>query len=728
MKSTIHAPAGAALRLAAAAMLMLTASCLTTRKGTGKEDAAAPPRPVRRTTPLVLPEPESGPIIPGKLDSAAAAGQIIIPARNFGDAPPPGRPKVFHLAAAMTREKQNADETIPFLLELDGADMEGLVGAFAKNLDFQYNVSGEVSGTFNLSLQMDISRREAWDLFEHILWLNGAYATQTHGYIEILPFAKMPKERRLFADHDPIPNVAVELIRLYNVTAAEMANHLKPYMTDGATATPLPHLNALLVVEAPPNMNKLQELISRLDLLGETRWPQVSVRARFVDVETLQEEISAVLSVLGFPVGNDKSDGRSVKLVTLPRHQILLAAAPTKAPLLEVLRWAEILDNEETGEDERIYFYDVKYNKAEDLSDAIGVFFTASATTASSNSNTSASSSASSTDDKSTTSAARTSTRPKPRTGASEEAPKTVFDIPVTMLADGSHNRLIIRTTPKAFAMLEALLRRLDTPPLQVLIQVTIAEVQLNTNLNYNLNKIVSSYWGNDVMNLNAGGGGVTFNLGPNLTAESALNTITADESVTDSRVLFRPQIIGISDVQQTIDVGDKVSVITEGDFDSTDLDNTTSTRNTYQYIQTGTKLKVTPHITTKRMVTLEIEQELSRQVPKSPEEAKVNANPDIRNRSVSTTMIARDGELLMLAGLLSFDRSDTDSGIPFVNRVPVIGSLLGSVNRSKNATELLMLIEVRVLDTTSDHQQLLEPYRKSLDSINTLLPDSITP
>ena len=93
-----------------------------------------------------------------------------------------------------------------------------------KLLDGRQAHVGMDSAINKLSLD-DLSRNSEatpwtlWELFEHILWISGAYATEEKGFISITPFFKMPKDRRAFIKHKPQPNVGVELIKLGKISS-----------------------------------------------------------------------------------------------------------------------------------------------------------------------------------------------------------------------------------------------------------------------------------------------------------------------------------------------------------------------------------------------------------------------------------------------------------------------------------------------------------------------------
>ena len=659
-----------------------------------------------------------------------------LPSRNLDVEPGRGPPPSYSLSMDMTKSLDNPDELVDVKFNFDAESVVNVVQMFSLTLEFQYYIDPGVSGSVTMTIDTQMTRREAWELFEHILWITGSYASRQHKFIHILPFAKLPQERRIFAKHDPIPNVDVSVIRLFNVPAADMANLIRPFMTAGATANVIQHLNSLLIVEAPPNTAKIRQLIEKLDVLGETKWPQISIQLHHVSTDIILEELQQILPIVGFPVSSgERGDGHSIKLIALDRLQVLIAAAPTKEVLNEVKRWVGILDTEDTVEQERIFFYDVKYNNAEDLSDNVSVFFNSSGTSTGGRSRARSGDDEtprSPTDDSRTRRRTRQSQPPARRAASDEEKPATVFDIPVTILADGSHNRLVIKTAPRAYAVLEALLQRLDTPPLQVLIQVTIAQIELGKETEHGFRYAAAFASFNDsIFSVDIEPGdsdnpsGVDNPLyslqfskdkdgdGNINTPGEVLSFVQAVAGKTKTKILNAPQIVAISDEEASINVGDSVPIATRQDSGS-DIDSRILTD--VQYQDTGIILTVTPHITAKKLVTLDLRQEVSNAI--ETEVSSINS-PTIQTRVIETSMIVEDGATILLGGLIQTERNESNIGLPVLKDVPYLGKLFGFTRDNVDRLELLLLITVNVIDLETDTELLLKRYNAAVEAIN---------
>ena len=410
------------------------------------------------------------------------------------------------------------EDKMKVTFNFDAAPLTEVVPLFASLLNFNYYLDPAVKGGVTLTMDAELTGREVWELFEHILWLSGTYASPTPGLISVLPFNKMGADRRIFATHGPKANVEVSIIRVRHGKSADMINNIKPFMTEGSAITDIPRLNSLLLVEAPPNMLKIQELVQRLDEKGEDGWPMACIPCHNVDAEDLAAELMKLLPVLGLPASDKPAgSGGEIKLTPIARLQVIVVSAALPEVVDEVEKWVRALDQENVSEQENIFFYNVRHSTADHLTEALDIFFNTS-TTASTETKKKSNKSVSSRAEGANPAAPSIASssrgrRAKEGTGGAkgEGAAKTIFDVPVTIYADTYQNRLTIRTSPRAYAMIEALLKRLDVQPRQVKIQAMITDITLNKNTQFGFNYAASQFangsnWGLSNFNFNTTG------------------------------------------------------------------------------------------------------------------------------------------------------------------------------------------------------------------------------
>jgi general secretion pathway protein D len=115
----------------------------------------------------------------------------------------------------------------------------------------------------------------------------------------------------------------------------------------------------------------------------------------------------------------------------------------------------------------------------------------------------------------------------------------------------------------------------------------------------------------------------------------------------------------------------------------------------------------VKPRIGGDGMVFLEIEQEIS-----SPADAPgAGGNPNVNTSTVTTEALVRDGETVMLAGLIRQSDTDSHSGVPGLARLPVVGGLFGTQGRSSLRSEVVLLITPRVVRNPQQTRDLNDDY-----------------
>ncbi len=498
-------------------------------------------------------------------------------------------------------------------------------------------------------------------------------------------------------------------------------------------------------------MAKIRELVTRLDDRGEAAWPMKCVPCLVVDAEVLRDELWMLLPILGLPVTDKASTGGEIKITAMPRLQVLVVSAALPEVVAEVERWIRLLDQENAAEQQSIFFYNVRHSTADHLTEALGTFFNTTGTTS-----TGAAPTTKSTSSK----AARAGTEtgiPSMTNTASPSAPrspgskssgtkrepteaKTVFDVPVTVFTDTDQNRLTVLTSPRVYVMVEALLKRLDIPPRQVLIQATLAEITLNKDMEYGFSyAALTRFKGKDIAwalpngnpvlnsagaiianpNTTNGGSLVFHSTVPTTGPPDNIGFIKAVAGEENTHVLATPQILATNDKEAIINVGDRVPIITGDTTDVSATGGTTGTsQNLYrsvQYVDTGNILTVTPHITAGNEVRLEIKQESSNAF--KGESSGIDS-PTIRTRTLQTECVVPDGGSVMMAGMIRTEKADSHSGVPFLKDIPWVGWLFRSNVKKDWRTEILVIVSVRVVEPTSDVDKLAQRYQVALKDI----------
>jgi general secretion pathway protein D len=289
----------------------------------------------------------------------------------------------------------------------------------------------------------------------------------------------------------------------------------------------------------------------------------------------------------------------------------------------------------------------------------------------------------------------------------------------VRITADVVNNALLIYSNQENYRIIERAINQLDRPLLQVAIDLTIAEVTLNDQLNYGVQTLLQSA----NLGLPSGTGqaintAITQPLaqvfpGANILVGTLANPqiiINALHQYTEVKVLSNPSLVVLDHQTATLQVGDQVPITTGT---ATVLSANNAVVNTINYQNTGIILRVVPRINSNGKVTLDIEQEISNV---SPNSATGSLTPTISQRRVKSSISVVTGQTVLLAGLISETQSRGRNGIPFLDQIPVLGDAASTGNsKSLARTELIIFIRPQVIKDGVDAAAVAEELRSRL-------------
>ncbi len=275
----------------------------------------------------------------------------------------------------------------------------------------------------------------------------------------------------------------------------------------------------------------------------------------------------------------------------------------------------------------------------------------------------------------------------------------------VYVVADVDTNSLLVRTASKNFERVKAILEELDRPTRQVLIKVLLAEVTHDDTtdlgvefsaLNIRIGSSKTSI-GTDFGVGAAQGGLIAKVVDVDYTA-----TLRALQTVGKLNVLSRPYILASDNQQASITVGNVVPFIRDSRI--TDLGQTI---NTIQYEDIGIILYVIPHINPEGLVIMDVAPEISTLTGTTvPISETVNA-PVFAKRSAQTRIAIRNGQTIVIGGLMEDRITDTIEKVPGLGDIPGIGALFRRTIKTKSKTELLIFLTPHVAALPEQLQQM---------------------
>jgi len=278
---------------------------------------------------------------------------------------------------------------------------------------------------------------------------------------------------------------------------------------------------------------------------------------------------------------------------------------------------------------------------------------------------------------------------------------------PVTIVPDELTNSLLIRASQVDFDVLRQGVEQLDIRPLQVLIEVMIVEARHDRSFSFGSDLFLppqSIDKGNGTVDATSAGGGLgdlvihLMNLGH---AEIDA-TLRAAASKGDVQIVSRPVLLASNNTEARLLVGSQRPFVQV----SRSLPTETPTRDqVVQYRDVGTRLTIRPTINQDGYVSLVVQQEVNA----ATSEVQFDA-PVISTREAVTQVLVKDGQTIVLGGLRDQQRERTQSGIPILSGIPIIGGLFGSADRRKTETELYLFLTPRILKTDADADSVTAP------------------
>lgn len=295
-----------------------------------------------------------------------------------------------------------------------------------------------------------------------------------------------------------------------------------------------------------------------------------------------------------------------------------------------------------------------------------------------------------------------------PSASASAPTPQgATFGGAVTIVPDELTNALLIRASAADFNLVQDAVEKLDIRPLQVLIEVLIVEARHDRNFSLGGNLLLPP----QSIDKGDGTAGVAVSgasLGDfvlrllNVGHAQVDAAISAAASKGDVQILSRPILLASNNTEAHILVGSQQPFVQV----SRSLPTETPTRDqVVQYEDVGTKLTVRPTINEDGYVSLTIQQEVNSATSVTQFDA-----PVISTREASTQVLVRDGQTIVIGGLRDSEKDKTQSGVPILSSLPLIGGLFGSANRTTSQTEFFMFLTPRILRTDADADSVTAP------------------
>jgi len=616
-------------------------------------------------------------------------------------------------------------------LNLENADLFQVLRILGGELKINYIVDPAVRGTVTINTSGNVSRKDLFGLLQMILEINGAAAVKSpNGYYSIVPLnaaRQQPVNFRYAKESEgkPAPEDAFTLwvVPMRFISASEMSNLLKPFMSQAGQIVVQDKGNIMLIEESSAKIRQLQDIIAVFDdpVMGRQRVQLFPVKNNLAT--NLVSELKSVFAGYGLSGG-----ASAIQFLPMERLNSILAISASPDVFPEVQNWINKLDQPAQTAGMRNFVYKVQNAKASDLRDVLVELYGGVVPKAAP---AAATGEAIPPNPMGPNLGQPPQATPPPGSPAAVATPTAKPEAPgagrvqgeIRIMADEKNNALIVQSTQHDYEVLLSTLKDLDVLPRQVLIDARIYEVDLTGDLSMGVRAFLDKRSALPTItksgSFDAGQAGLHvqgFAMLPN--AYQLQVFLTAQENRTRIKTLSAPSILVTDNTTARVQVGAEVPVPIGSSLTPVQSGGSSLFAQTIQFRDTGVILTVTPRINASGVVNLQIGQEVSNAVPNTTSGIVA---PVINKSQFQTSVVLKDGQPLALGGIITDSVTNSRNRIPLLGDIPGVGALFGNTSHSTARKELVLLLVPHV---AQDSDESLNATQELVGSMKMLKKD----
>ena len=559
-----------------------------------------------------------------------------------------------------------------------GAELRAIVQAVSAVTGKNFIIDPRVRAEVTMLSSTPMTPDAFYAAFLSILQVHGFVAITSGDIIKIVPEATA-RQYPSYTNTDGTAgdDIVTQVIQVYNVGAAQLVPILRPLVPQYGHLVAHPGSNMLIISDRAGNVKRLISIIRRIDQSNDE------------DIEIVpltNASATDIVRVLTALTQGPRADGAPVNIN-------LVADARTNSVLIggdksERLRLRALIAHLDTpledGGDTQVRY--LRYADAEELAPKLQQHFAQQQGVA---------------------------VAGGAAAGGSGQ---------ISVWADAQSNAIVVNAPPKMMRSLMMLVDKLDIRRLQVLVEAIIVEVIVDRTAQLGITWAVDgSNRGNSPVavtnfpdsgagvvqlagaaagdgNINPAGligSGLTFGVGHisdnGISFAAILHALEGDAN---TNIISTPSIVTTDNVEATLSVGQEVPFVT-GSFSNTgSVGGAVNPFQTIQRQKIGVKLTITPQINAGNSLLLKISQEISSIAQSADGAVDLITN----ERTIETTVIIDDGQILVLGGLLEDQLRESDQRVPILGSIPIIGALFRSRKTDKIKTNLMVFIRAKIL------------------------------
>lgn len=573
-------------------------------------------------------------------------------------------------------------------IDFDSVDIRLFIKYISELTGKNFVVDKTIQGNVTIVSPTKISEEEAYRVFESVLEVHGFTTVEAGSVIKILPSARARSQnvemlQMGFSAH-PEDKVVTQLVPLKYSSPTDLKKVLTPLVSKSSVVIAHTPSGMLIITETLSNIQKLLAIIEVLDV--ESREDEVAVvPLKNASSASLAKILNTIFQKTSVPKKGAAPGAKSrVKVVPYERVNALVVLAGS-GEIDRVKSLIALLDTQVQRNEGNIHVIYLQNATAAELAKVLNAL-------------------------------------PETQAVEKEKGKAPAISKNVKVMPDEETNSLIITASRDEYEVLEGVIKQLDIPRRMVYLEALIMEVDVEESFDVGVRWIAGGAFGDGTGQLVSGFGsnsdfgmfeqtegalpglapgfslgvlkqgiqigGITF---PNIAA--ILNAYKTDDAI---NIISTPQILTTDNKQAEISVGENVPYITS---QNTSAGVSGQDYTQYEYRDVSTKLTITPHINQADTLRLEIATEVIKLKGNDPD----TFTPTTLKRTAQTTVIVKDGDTVVIGGIIGQDAAEIEGKIPLLGDIPLLGWLFKSSSTLSQKTNMFIFITPRIIKNPAD-------------------------
>lgn len=645
------------------------------------------------------------------------------------------------------------NENFPDLIEsfdYPNADIADVIKAISELTGKNFIVDPSVRGKITIIAPSRITVAEAYRAFLSALAINGMTVVPSGPFLKVKPARAAQRDSIETYTGEYFPNddqVITKIIKLKYISAEEVNKNLRILQTKEGEIIPYAQTNSIIMSDYGTNVERFVKIINEIDVPGFEEQLEV-IRIKFAKSKDIADLINQIINkgedqgAAGVPrfrrarvqdTGSGSGSSESYSLVISDDRTNSIVVVGNKAGIQKIQGLVKKLDFHLSPEDQGgVYVYYVRHSKSEEIAETLnGIADESKKATQQSQGGAGGGIGGGSGGPPLT----------NPKTGQIMGDSRAIFGGEVKITADKNTNSLIIVAGRQDYETVRNLLSKIDIAKDQVFVKTVILEmdVQDNTDWGVDIYRFIPGTNGagrfgfrssGNILNLldpsQDNGAILGFGAGENVsievpgqpavTVKSITGLVKFLKTKTNANVLSTPQIMALNNEESTIEVGEEVPVAfnTAGGFPG--LGGAAGGAAGFggfggqvQFKPATIKLTITPYISPDTdSVQLDIDQQIadiSRRVPQASQLADVAVGTT--KRAIKTKIVVNSGDTAVLGGLMTDSDRESETKVPVLGDIPLLGWLFKKKDRSKVKSNLVVFITPEIIRNQSDSAEI---------------------